>query len=121
MRESDKEVKRIQRKRTRGWRLPENTKCVDRSSRWGNPYRITLDAPDRKDAVESFERYVKAKPLEERIEWLRPLRGKDLACFCGVNQPCHADVLIQEIKNLEEMGVFDHAVEEIQPTNTGTR
>lgn len=27
------------------------------------------------------------------------LRGKDLACFCPLDKPCHADVLI-EIANL---------------------
>lgn len=32
--------KRIQRKRTRGFRLPPNTVCVDRTSRYGNPYRV---------------------------------------------------------------------------------
>ena len=31
---------RIQRKRTKGWRLPENTVCVTRPRPWGNPFRI---------------------------------------------------------------------------------
>lgn len=26
---------------------------------------------------------------------LQPLRGKPLACFCALNQPCHADVLLE--------------------------
>jgi hypothetical protein len=30
---------RLQRKRVKGWRLPENGRCVDRSTRWGNPFR----------------------------------------------------------------------------------
>ena len=28
-------------------------------------------------------------------EWLEPLRGKDLACWCSLDQPCHADVLLE--------------------------
>jgi len=26
---------------------------------------------------------------------LEPLRGKDLMCFCPLDQPCHADVLLE--------------------------
>lgn len=37
---ADREPKRIQRKRTRGWRLPEGATCVDRSTRYGNPFKI---------------------------------------------------------------------------------
>ena len=33
--------KRIQRKRTAGWRMPENTVYVGRPTRWGNPYPVT--------------------------------------------------------------------------------
>ena len=33
--------KRIQRKRTKGWRLPEGAVVVSRPGRWGNPYKIT--------------------------------------------------------------------------------
>ncbi len=32
--------RRIRRERTRGWRLPEGAKIVDRTSRWGNPFKI---------------------------------------------------------------------------------
>lgn len=30
---------RIQLRRTKGWRMPENTVKVDRTTRWGNPFR----------------------------------------------------------------------------------
>lgn len=32
--------KRIQLKRTKGWRMPANSVKVDRSTRWGNPFHI---------------------------------------------------------------------------------
>jgi hypothetical protein len=32
--------KRIQLSREKGWRLPDNAVKVDRSTQWGNPYRI---------------------------------------------------------------------------------
>ena len=28
-------------------------------------------------------------------KWIAPLRGKNLACFCPISQPCHADVLLE--------------------------
>lgn len=31
-------MKRIQRRRTKGFRLPPNTVCVDRSTKLGNPF-----------------------------------------------------------------------------------
>ena len=31
---------RIQLSRAKGWRMPSNTVKVDRSTKWGNPYRI---------------------------------------------------------------------------------
>jgi hypothetical protein len=31
---------RIQRRRTKGWRLPEGAVVVDRTSRWGNPFKV---------------------------------------------------------------------------------
>lgn len=33
-------MKRIQRKRTKGWRMPENTVYIGRGSKWGNPYKV---------------------------------------------------------------------------------
>src|SRR5690606_29860948 len=32
---------------------------------------------------------------EPFAEWLRPLRGRDLMCWCPLDQPCHADVLLE--------------------------
>ena len=32
--------KRIQRRRTKGWRMPENAVYVGRGSRWGNPFKV---------------------------------------------------------------------------------
>jgi len=28
-------------------------------------------------------------------ELIEPLRGKNLACWCRLDQPCHADVLLK--------------------------
>lgn len=34
--------KRIQRKRTKGWRMPEGAVYVGRPSKWGNPYTVAM-------------------------------------------------------------------------------
>jgi hypothetical protein len=47
-------------------------------------------------AVEAFERWLAAPAQADLVETIRSeLRGKPLACFCGPNSPCHADVLIR--------------------------
>ena len=94
--------KRIQRKRTKGWRMPEGAVYVGRPTKWGNPwivdpgratspatnqYRATAD-----ECVRLYDDLANASALGELAEWLR---GKDLACWCPLDQPCHADVLLE--------------------------
>lgn len=96
--------KRIQRKRIKGWRLSENAKCVDRSTRWGNPFKIgdRIFSPIKEKyitltlsgALDHFELWLKKK-IEIDSDFLEPLRGKDLACFCKEGEPCHADILLR--------------------------
>lgn len=38
-----KKPKRIQLKRTKGWKMPKNTIIVDRRSKYGNPFKIVGD------------------------------------------------------------------------------
>lgn len=86
--------KRIQRKRTKGWRMPEGAVYVGRPTRWGNPFTVTPDH-DAKACVREFRHYVLGR-LSSGVGYpLRELRGKDLACWCPLDQPCHADVLLE--------------------------
>ena len=85
--------KRIQRKRTKGWRMPENAVYVGRPTKWGNPYTLNM-YENLSDVMFCFEHYARLKS-EKDPEWLRPLRGKSLACWCPLDQPCHADVLLE--------------------------
>lgn len=83
--------KRIQLSRAKGWRMPPNTVKVDRSTRWGNPYRVgTCLIANAADAVAAFRTNL---PLS--IAGLDQLRGKNLACWCRIGDPCHADVLLE--------------------------
>lgn len=90
---------RIQIKRTKGWRLPENAVGVGRPSVYGNKYRVGIDG-DAAECVAKFranwERAL-AHPLGGLAvrPMLDKLRGKNLACWCALDQPCHADVLLE--------------------------
>lgn len=102
---------RIQRRRTKGWRKPENAVIVSRPSRYGNPCKIaTVQEMGYHDphaaAVGFFENWLRGSRFDwqadesdarrERILASLPqLRGKDLACTCRPEQACHADVLLQ--------------------------
>lgn len=147
--------KRIQLRRTKGWRKPDGAVVVARPSKFGNPFRIvdgwastiipwdiSRDSPcpslppiERRnivaaEAVSLYRRWMttgltfdwwtdnrsscgtmRSGLLEEPPEdgWNRErliapdavraavagLRGHDLACWCPLGQPCHADVLLE--------------------------
>lgn len=133
--------KRIQLRRTKGWRIPKGAVIVDRRSKWGNWYK-----PVQVGSLYSVQRYVDALPdpkawivimldkyghrtgsqwggftgkadatafavdmharslratrldldgLHHHEFYLRDLRGRDLACWCPLDAPCHADVLLE--------------------------
>jgi len=93
---------RIQRQRTKGYRQPPNTRYCGRPGPFGNPYSVTsnsrLDAHIRNSAVEYFRIYA-ARKLKDNPAWLDELRQYDyLSCFCGLDQLCHVDVILELLK-----------------------
>jgi hypothetical protein len=67
---------------------------VARPSRWGNPYKVgTCLIADAESAVMAF-----AADLPLGTKWHEPLRGKNLACYCELGTPCHADVLLRLVR-----------------------
>jgi hypothetical protein len=93
---------RIQLRRTKGWRMPENTVSVARPGRWGNPFRAgDATIPDAAEAVHRFRRWIVDRMVVGPTPPdLTPLRGKNLGCWCPIGQPCHADVLL-ELANID--------------------
>ncbi len=78
---------------------------VARPSKWGNPYKVEpayrcdgINIPEltAEGAVTLFrqrcERAIEQWPSVR--ESLAGLRGKNLACWCALDAPCHADVLL---------------------------
>lgn len=108
--------KRIQRRRTKGWKLPRNTVCVTRPGPFGNPYKgpgavkaframiegmenaiaerggglLPRCGPDHDCTIDDLQTYAR-----RLVEKLPGLRGKNLACWCGLDAECHADVLLE--------------------------
>ena len=77
--------------------MPPNTASVSRPGRWGNPYRVTAERGPV-EAVRLYCEWLLYTPAGRlTLETARvELRGKDLACWCPLDYPCHADVLLHE-------------------------
>jgi hypothetical protein len=106
-------AERIQRSRARGWRMPDGAVYVGRPSKWGNDYRpmqrtwhnVRRDFVLVRDVAHAVQLY-----REMWEYWLATdtlaggqspwtvfdrLRRHDLVCWCPLDQPCHADVLLE--------------------------
>lgn len=100
--------RRIQRSRTKGWRMPEGAVYVGRPTGWGNPFAHrdpaiakrmfrawllgTCRSSDLMDCRVVVSRLGdRRRAILQTLDWLA---GKPLACWCPLDHPCHADVLL---------------------------
>ena len=118
---------RIQRRRTKGWRMPVDAVYVGRPTKWGNTARVgdcvwcwwgKHDGPHTpatvQEAVDVYRIGWEASAAAEAsigrmtpeelrltgvsgisVDLFAELRGRDLACWCPPDRPCHADVLLE--------------------------
>ena len=94
---------RIQRKRTKGFRLPSGAICVTRPGKWGNPF------PGSATLFHAWLTGTWIPPQHEKLmarrlwmlDHLHELAGKQLACWCSRDAACHADLLC-ELANATE-------------------
>jgi hypothetical protein len=122
-------TKRIQRKRTKGYKMPVNAIYVGRPTKWGNPIKLIKDSIfiDTFSKGASRWRYLQKGTIEDVIKlydlllngeylgdnihmkyWnirlrelqVYELKEKDLACFCSLDNFCHADVLLEKINKI---------------------
>lgn len=108
---------RVQLSRKKGWRMPQNTVKVARPTMYGNPWVIkncgkwgplvqgfgrnwypSTPAVAQRFSVWMFRRWMISGFGQNRID-INRLRGKNLACWCALDQPCHADVLLKLANN----------------------
>lgn len=145
--------RRVQLRRTKGYRKPDGVVVVARPTKWGNPFAVNStwmvwaavgmgymgDLKGRREAAVAFYRawitgepipmgltrpgadggaiefgdgtqrtlvdhalgisrfaatLYEAPPVPEAPD-VSELRGRDLACWCPLDLPCHADVLLE--------------------------
>lgn len=111
-------AQRVQLKRERGWRMPANTIKVDRTTRFGNPFNAGDFGQDQ--AIQLHRLWITGELSDEEIREkyapiiahhlisrrkvvqtsLSELRGKNLACWCSLDEPCHADTLMELAQTL---------------------
>jgi hypothetical protein len=109
---------RVQRKRTKGYKMPPDTVSVTRPGWWGNPFVIgghyKLGTPGtamtyirayewepgyttlktKEECIEWYEKYLELSPtMTKRIK--EELRDKNVACFCPLDQPCYGDIILR--------------------------
>jgi hypothetical protein len=89
--------------------MPPNTVCVTRPGKFGNPFAgpgavESFRALMREDwgyifRMDPYRFRARVSDFEQRREMIRrslsQLRGKNLACYCPLDKPCHADVLLE--------------------------
>jgi hypothetical protein len=93
--------RRIQLRRVKGWRLPPGAVKVADTSKYRNPYRPAERSPEANARVKARYRQHLADHPELVEAARRELAGRDLACYCPPDLPCHADVLL-EVANQPE-------------------
>lgn len=89
--------------------MPDGCVYVGRPTRWGNPFTADCypnlwrdNGEWRGSAIADYEALLRSGKMPVTVEDVRrELRGKSLACFCPLDKPCHADVLL-EIANGSE-------------------
>jgi hypothetical protein len=86
--------------------MPINTAKIDRSTKWGNPFKVGDDAVNpvsgqtifvesKEQAIGLFSQYLKTiGGAEIAVAARRELKGKNLACWCKDGHACHGDVLL---------------------------
>ena len=104
--------KRIQLRRTKGWRKPPGAKSVARPTWWGNPFAVgDFGVEDRAVAVAKYREWIMASAQGAYLAKARAqLAGNDLACWCPLDQPCHADVLLELVNEPEALLVDEEMI-----------
>lgn len=94
------EPQRVQRRRVKGWRMPAGAVYVGRGSKWGNRHTVRQCG----SPTAAVARYL--EDLQHELAdagWLvaavAQLRGRHLACWCPLDAPCHADVLLELVNS----------------------
>lgn len=92
---------RIQYNRYRDGKLPPNTKLVTRRTDWGNPYKLIQHGGKYtlQESLRLFRGHLE-RELKNNPAFLNPLFDYNLACNCSTDSDCHADIILEKIKEI---------------------
>lgn len=86
--------------------IPPDAVCVDRSTKWGNPFshmtgptRAVFHVRTREESIEAHNNwFLNSDNAQSLRDALDELTGHDLVCWC---KPllCHADLLLELANN----------------------
>ncbi len=107
---------RLQLSRRKGFDLQETSRAtngldavsVARPSKWGNPFTFAevlaageakTQAEARAVAIGRFRAWIESGPADDPrrtaiLADLASLKGRNLACWCSLDGPCHAAILL---------------------------
>jgi len=125
---------RVQLLRKKGWRMPANTRKVDRSTVFGNPFEA--GSKDSHEAVQLHRAWLTGAMTDDEIETRYPrlvathliarrrrvlasvpaLRGMNLACWCPRSRACHADLLLELANRIETAVVANSSAAQQSPS-----
>jgi hypothetical protein len=100
--------------------MPENTIYVGRPGKFGNPFPVDIYGQERAVGLfrrwltgnmsmaelDGLSRYPEGSMVSERralLAAIPSLRGKSLACWCALSEPCHANLLLQIANGIAHM------------------
>ena len=94
---------RIQRRRTKGYKMPPGAVYVGRPTIWGNPFETASEYRELAEAIAGVSGQSEFHKTDLRsfgvvynaVQLIEELRGKQLACWCPLDKPCHADILCE--------------------------
>lgn len=89
--------KRIHFDRFAGSKLPDNAVLICRPYKWGNPFKISEYG--REESLRRYKIFLEEEIKNKNLDPLE-LKGKDLACNCRLNEPCHGDILLDIVLKL---------------------
>ena len=87
--------------------MPANTIKIDRTTKWGNPFkigssaahpvtgkRVKIDTSETSIALyKAWLKTVEGKAVAAAAR--RELKGRNLACWCKPGSPCHGEILLR--------------------------
>lgn len=110
--------KRVQRKRSKGWKAPEGTVHCTRPGKYGNPFSIGDTEPgcrcgacvmvDKREVQGYFRNWIRGRLSHNAFGKrysppdLTPLlQAKYISCWCKEDDPhCHLVVILEELERI---------------------